>query len=88
MKVRKNWKKNPKRKEENEKCFSLLENQWNFLGVYQNGNFHLEMANITPAKNWEKWLTAGKNREKWLFPPEKFPCYAPAYHNYVFQGFL
>ena len=35
---------------------SLLGNEWNFFGVYQNGNFDQENAKITPGKNQEKWL--------------------------------
>ena len=49
-------------------CFSLLQNDWNFFKVYQNGSFDRENPKITP----------GKNRDKWLYPPWKIflscPC--------------
>ena len=46
--------------------FHFQETTETFFGVYQNGIFHWEEAQISP----------GKNREKLLFPLEKFPCYA------------
>ena len=41
-------------------------NDWIFFGIYQNGNFYREKANMTP----------GKNREK-LRPPQMFSGCAP-----------
>ena len=37
-------------------CFSLSGSDWNFQGVYKNGNFYREKPKISLGKNWEKWL--------------------------------
>ena len=58
-----------------EKLKMLEENDKNFFGVFQNGNFHREKAkNHVGKKSGKVTSRREKNREKLL---EKFPCYAP-----------